>query len=147
MNQFNINTLSSSCMVYDYNLPKEYTGTTSNARACYIKTSEYGASKCGQIIAPTPTTVTPKIFENATPHAMPQDTQKKTECNYNRNYYNPVLYGNSNEMNHLANKNSVDSYRMISMNDSFASCNGTGMLYQENKLKKGFNDVSGYYYF
>ena len=72
--------------------------------------------------------------------------KKKTECNYNRNYYNPVLYGNSNEMNHLANKNSVDSYRMISMNDSFASCNGTGMLYQENKLKKGFNDISGYYF-
>jgi len=146
MNQFNINKLSSSGMVYDYNLPKEYTGTSSNARTCYIKTYQYNPSKCAQIMAPVPTSVTPFIFENAKPHDMPKEIQQPNNFKYNRSYYNPVLYGSSNERDYLANQNSVDNYRMISMNGSFTSCNGTGMLYQQNKLKKGFNDVSGYYF-
>lgn len=150
MNIQNSSDLTSSGMVYSYNLPREYKGTSTTSRSCYINSENYTGCKLNPIVPPTPSTSLPKIFLNNLPHPMPQNNINYSSNDYqpsNRNYYNKVLYGSSNQHNYLANANTNGNYRVISMPNSYMSCGGLGYEFQQNKFKPGFNDVSHQNYY
>ena len=65
----------------------------------------------------------------------------------NRSYYNNTLYGSPGMSYNLANKNSNDTYRVISMPNQALGCGGLGDIYQPNHFTYGFNDVSRYNYY
>jgi hypothetical protein len=51
----------------------EYNSTATNAHSCYSNIILYGAEgKVSKIVAPTPVTTQPALFNIFKPHAMPQ---------------------------------------------------------------------------
>ncbi len=127
---------------YDYNIPREYLGTTTDPFPCYKKLATYGACKLGGIVPPTPATVIPDIFKCEKPHPYHpgmSNKMKPDNCNFvgNRHYYNEIGGG--------ANTNTQDTYRKISMPNQALSCGGLGNGYLSNipDFRPGFNDICG----
>lgn len=137
-------TSTTSGISYDYNIPKEYRGTTTHSISCYKKANQYGACQNSQIVPPSPTSPMPEMFRYMKPHPMPkQNIRVNTYIPQNRDYYNKVLYGSNNSTYDLANKNTKDTYRVISMGNEVYTCGGLGSSIYTNpsEFKLGFNDV------
>ena len=113
-----INELTTAGRSYDYNLPKQYTSTGTTSQSCYKKLDTYGACRDGQIIAPTPISMIPSIFQCMKPHEFKagtsnQATQDNCEFIGNRTYNNATGRGQYGSQG--ANANTQDTYRKISM--------------------------------
>lgn len=148
MNNDNNNDSTTAGKSYSYNIPKEYKSTTTSAFPCYKTAKNYGACQAAQIVPPSPTSPMPELFRCMKPHPMPK--QNFTTTGYvpkNRNYYNKVLYGSPAVVDSLANQNSNDNYRVISMPNQALSCGGLGKIYNPTEFKPGFNDISQYNYY
>ena len=138
--------LTSSGMVYSYNIPKEYKSTCTTSVSCYKEAKNYGSCKAAQIVPPSPTTVLPSIFNYLTPHPFKNKIIPTTASfptrEYNRDYNNGA--GNGPYGSQGGNTNTCDVYRKISMPNSALSCGGLGKDIYVNHFKPGFNDVSYY---
>lgn len=144
------NDTTTAGMSYDYNIPKEYRSTTTTSISCYKLANQYGACKNAQIVPPTPVSPLPEIFKCGKPHQMPKQNFS-VDCYKpsNRSYYNPVLFGSSEMSYNLANQNTNDVYRVISMPNEALSCGGLGCNIYTNpdEFVPGFNDISRYSYY
>jgi hypothetical protein len=139
----NKNCQTSSGLVYSYNIPKQYNGTTTSSVSCYKTAQNYGACQKAQIVPPSPTTVTPTIFELMKPHPF---KNKIVPTLYSSNDYSYRGYnnGSGNEQygSDGANKNTNDTYRKISMPNEALACGGLGTDIYLKKFEPGFNDVA-----
>lgn len=141
-------TTTTAGMSYDYNIPKEYRSTATTSVSCYKLANQYGACKNAQIVPPSPTSPLPELFRIAKPHSMPKQNFSVNQYEpQNRSYYNNTLYGSPGMSYNLANKNSNDPYRVISMPNQALGCGGLGDIYEPNHFKYGFNDVTRYNYY
>lgn len=139
----NKNCLTSSGLVYSYNIPKQYNATTTHGMSCYKKIDEYGSCKQAQIVPPSPTTVTPILFDILKPHAFKSKVVPVLNISNNnyKNYNNGA--GTQEYTSDGANRNTNDTYRKISMPNSALSCGGLGKdMYVKKKFEPGFNDVA-----
>ena len=136
------NNSTTSGISYSYSLPKEYRSTTTTNISTYKIAKEYGACKGAQIVPPTPSSPLPELFRHMRPHNMPKKYVVSNEYIPNRDYHNRVLYNSSNSASQLANQNSTDTYRIISMPNSALSCGGVSSnIYNPSHYKPGFNEV------